>query len=256
MLALRSLLFNLAFYLNLIAFMVLGAVFYVTPRAWSIAALKVWARSSLLLLRWIVGLDVEVRGRENLTEGPLLVASKHQSLWETFALLPLFKDPAVVLKRELTYIPLFGWFALKFRMIPVDRSAGAPALRRMLETAEREKAAGRQIIVFPEGTRRAPGAPPAYRPGTAALYRKLDLPCVPIALNSGLFWPRRKFLRYPGTVIVEILPQIPPGLDRRQFDLVLQERIETATDRLVAEAGGPRDTNGTKRERQLDSAPA
>ena len=219
------------------------------------AALKVWARSSLLLLRWVVGLRVQFRGTELIPKGPLLVAAKHQSLWETFALLPLFDDPAVILKRELTYIPLFGWFALKFRMIPVDRTAGATALRRMMQAAARAKAEGRQIIVFPEGTRRAPGAPPAYRPGTAALYRQLELPCVPIALNSGIFWPRRKFLRYPGTVIVEILPLIEPGLSRRAFDQQLEDRIETATARLVAEAEASNPT-GTKREHSLDSGQA
>ncbi|MGF7160660.1 1-acyl-sn-glycerol-3-phosphate acyltransferase [Rhodoligotrophos appendicifer] len=235
MIALRSLLFNALFYVNLIAFMVIGCVFYVTPRAWSMAALKVWARASLLLLRVVVGTTMEIRGRENLPPGPVLVASKHQSLWETFALLPLFADPAVVLKRELTFIPLFGWFALKFQMIPVDRGAGSTALRRMLERATKAAAQGRQIVVFPEGTRRPPGAEAAYRPGTAALYRKLGVQCVPIALNSGLFWPRRRFMRYPGTIIVEILDPVPPGLDRRSFDRVLQERIENATASLVAE---------------------
>lgn len=235
MIQLRSLLFNLLFYVNLIAFMVLGCVFYVTPRAWSMEALKVWARSSLWLLKVVVGLRVEVRGRENLPAGPVLIASKHQSLWETFALLPLFKDPAVILKRELTLLPLFGWFALKFKMIPVDRSAGSKALRQMLDLAEKARLAKREIIVFPEGTRQAPDAAPDYQAGTAALYRKLNLACVPIALNSGLFWPRRQFLRLPGTVIVEILPAIEPGLDRKRFEATLQDSIETATARLVAE---------------------
>jgi 1-acyl-sn-glycerol-3-phosphate acyltransferase len=235
MIQLRSLIFNVLFYVNLIAFMVLGCVFYITPRRWSIEALKVWGRASLWLLRVIVGLKVEVRGRENLLPGPVLVASKHQSLWETFALLPLFDDPAVVLKRELTLIPLFGWFALKFKMIAVDRSAGSKALRLLLDDAEKAKLAGREIIVFPEGTRQSPDAEPAYQAGTAALYRKLDLPCIPIALNSGLYWPRRKFLRLPGTVVVEILPAIQPGLDRRRFDTALQASIEPATARLVAE---------------------
>lgn len=245
MLVLRSLVFNVVFYVNLIAFMVVGAVFYITPRAWSMAALKVWAQTSLKLLEIIVGLKFELRGGERLPKGPLLVASKHQSLWETFALLPLFEDPAVVLKRELTFIPLFGWFALKFRMIPVDREAGGKAVRQLMKRAQGAKEEGRQIILFPEGTRRAPDAEPAYRPGTAALYRTLNLPCIPIALNSGLYWPRRRFMRYRGTVIVEILEPIAPGLDRRSFDRELERRIETATAQLVAE-GRSSDTSGHK----------
>ena len=169
MLFARSLLFNAVYYLNLIAFMVLGCVFYVTPRVWSIAALKVWARTSVWLLRVITGTRMEVRGEENIPEGAVLVAGKHQSMWETFALLPLLDDPAVVLKRELTWIPIFGWFALKFQMLPVDRDAGAGALRRLIARAQQIVAAKRQILIFPEGTRRAPDAPPDYKPGAAAL---------------------------------------------------------------------------------------
>lgn len=235
MLFFRSLLFNAVFYVNLIAFMVLGCFFYVTPRAWSMAALQTWARSSLWWLKVIAGTRVEVRGKENLPQGAALVAGKHQSMWETFALLPLLDDPAVVLKRELTWIPIFGWFALKFQMLPVDRDAGAGALKRLIARAKQAVAAGRQILIFPEGTRRAPDAAPDYKPGAVALYLQLGVPCVPFALNSGLYWPRRKFMRHPGTIIVEFLPAIPPGLKRRDYSAALEEAIETATARLVAE---------------------
>ena len=236
MLFVRSLVFNVVFYVNLIAFMVFGCVFYVTPRRWSIAALKVWARSSLWWLKVIAGTTVEVRGREYLPAGEaVLVAGKHQSLWETFALLPLLDDPAVVLKRELTWIPVFGWFAVKFKMLAVDREAGASALKKLIARAREAVADKRQILIFPEGTRRAPDAPPDYKPGAAALYLQLDVPCVPFALNSGLYWPRRKFLRYPGKIIVEFLEPIPPGLKRREYSARLEEAIETATARLVEE---------------------
>lgn len=235
MLFLKSLTFNAIFYVNLIAFMVLGCFFYVTPRAWSMAALKAWARSSLWWMRVLTGTKVEVRGKENFPDGAALVAGKHQSMWETFALLPLLDDPAVVLKRELTWIPIFGWFALKFQMLPVDRDAGAGALKRLIGRARQAVADGRQILIFPEGTRRAPDAAPDYKPGAVALYLKLGVPCVPFALNSGLYWPRRKFLRYPGTIIVEFLPAIAPGMKRREYSAVLEEAIETATARLVAE---------------------
>ncbi len=235
MLALRSLCFNAMFYVNLIAFLVLGAEFYLTPRKWSIRALQTWARASQWWLKVLAGITVEVRGAENIPAGPVLIAGKHQSLFETFALLPLVDDPAMVLKRELTWIPVFGWFALKFRMIAVDRGAGAQALKSLIRQGQAAVAMGRQVIIFPEGTRRAPGASPDYKPGAAALYLKLGVPCVPFALNSGLYWPRRSFARFPGTIIVEFLPAIEAGLDRRTFAARLEAAVETATARLVAE---------------------
>jgi len=235
MIYLRSALFNIVFYLNLVLFLVLGSGFYFTPRKWSIRALQVWARSSLFWLRVIAGIRMEVRGVENIPQGACLVAGKHQSFWETFAILPLLDDPAMVLKKELTYIPFFGWFIYKFRMIPVERSAGTQALRSLIEAGEKAVADGRQVVIMPEGTRRAPDDPPDYKPGAAALYGKLGVPCVPFGLNSGIFWPRRQFLRKPGTIIISFLPAIPPGLGRKPFQARLEEAVERETARLVAE---------------------
>lgn len=235
MIYLRSALFNIVFYLNLVLFLVLGAGFYFTPRKWSIRALQVWAKSSLFWLRVIAGIRMEVRGAEHIPQGACLVAGKHQSFWETFAILPLLDDPAMVLKKELTYIPFFGWFIYKFRMIPVERSAGTQALRSLIEAGERAVADGRQVVIMPEGTRRAPDDPPDYKPGAAALYGKLDVPCVPFGLNSGLFWPRRQFLRKPGTIVISFLPAIPRGLARKPFQARLEEAVEGETARLVAE---------------------
>ncbi len=235
MTAIRSLLFNVLFYVNLVLFLVLGSPFFFTPRIWSIRALQVWARSSLWLLRVVAGIGMELRGREHIPHGPALIAGKHQSFWETFAILPWLDDPAMVLKKELVYIPWFGWFARKFRMIAVERSAGSAALRNLVRQAEACIAAGRQVVIMPEGTRRAPDDPPAYKPGAAALYATLGVPCVPFALNSGLFWPRRKFLRHPGTIVLEFLPPIPPGLPRKAFQAALEGAIEPATQALVAE---------------------
>jgi 1-acyl-sn-glycerol-3-phosphate acyltransferase len=138
-------------------------------------------------------------------------------VWETFALIPLFGDPAFIYKRELIWIPVFGWYLWKSDMVPVDRRARGGAIASMIESARRELGRGRQIIIFPEGTRTAPGAPPAYKSGLANLYAATDVPCLPIALNSGVFWPRRKFLRYPGTIVLEALDPIPPGLDKEAF---------------------------------------
>ncbi len=234
--ALRSTLFNVVFYLNLFVFLVIGSPLLFAPRRWAMAGLKFWARTSIWWLRVLLGIGLEIRGREHVPDGAILVAGKHQSLFETFALLPLFDDPAMVLKRELLFIPLFGWFGTKFEMIPVDRGAGATALRRLVERAAREVRDGRQILIFPEGTRRPPGAPPAYRPGAAALYLRLGVPCVPMALNSGLFWPRRQPMRGPGVIVMEFLPALPPGLSRAEFAKALEEAIEPAAARLMSES--------------------
>ena len=140
------------------------------------------------------------------------------------------------MKRSIRWLPIFGQYTIKTGMIHVDRAGKTAALRALTERAREEVAKGREIIIFPEGTRREPGAPPAYQTGIALLYRTLDVPVVPVALNSGLYWPRRSFLHYPGTIVVEFLPAIPPGLDSRTFLTQLEGAIEPATTRLVAEA--------------------
>jgi 1-acyl-sn-glycerol-3-phosphate acyltransferase len=233
---LRSIIFNIIFYVNLALFLIFGSWLFLCPRIWAIRGLQAWAKSSLWLLESICNIKFEVRGRENILAGPCLVAGKHQSFWETFAVLPLFDDPCMVLKRELTFIPLFGWFCLKFKMIAVERSAGSAALRKLVARGKEEIVRGRAIIIMPEGTRRGVDDPPDYKPGAAALYNALDVPCVPFGLNSGLFWPRRKFLRNPGTIIVEFLPAIPTGLPRKEFQKRLEAAIETSSTRLISEA--------------------
>lgn len=236
--AVRSLTFNVLFYVNLALWLVGGFFFLATPRKWSVRALQAWARSSDRLMKPIAGISVEYRGLEKIPPGPLLVASKHQSAWDTVGLLPIFDYPTMVLKRELLWIPVHGWFSMKFGMIGVDRSAGPKALRKLVADAKAAVADHRQVIIFPEGTRRAPGAEPDYKPGAAALYAGLGVPCLPIALNSGLCWPRRTFLRNPGTITVEILDPIPPGLPRKAFSKLLEERIEDATNALMAAGRG------------------
>jgi 1-acyl-sn-glycerol-3-phosphate acyltransferase len=233
---LRSIIFGIAFNLTTALFLVFGSPLLFAPRSWAMAGLKVHARTILWWLRLIVGTRMVVRGREKLPDGPFLVAAKHQSAWDTFALILLFRDPAVVMKSELMLIPLYGWFSRKFGMIPIRRERGPAALREMVREARDRVAAGRAVLVFPEGTRRAPGAPPDYKPGISLLYEGLGVPCVPLALNSGLFWPRRKLVRYPGTIVVEILDPIPPGRKRSEFKEELERRIESACRRLTEEA--------------------
>jgi len=234
-LLLRSIIFNVLFYLNLFVQIIAALPTLVMPRWGIIWVAKFWARSNLWLLRVICGTKVEFRGLEKIPCGPLLVSSKHQSLWETFALLPLLSDPAYIMKRELMWIPFFGWYTWKAGMIAVDRGKGSQALAEMNASARQEAARGRQIIIFPEGTRRPPGAEPRYKYGIVHLYAELGIPCLPIALNSGLFWPRRSIRRYPGTIRVEVLDPIPPGLGKEAFFERLQREVEAATARLVAE---------------------
>ncbi|WP_454915079.1 lysophospholipid acyltransferase family protein [Xanthobacter sediminis] len=236
MTALRSLVFQVAFYAVTTIYVFAFLPLLLLPRRvhWKYGVLA-WAATTGALLRVICGTRVEVRGRENIPEGPFLIAAKHQSAWETLALLPMFPDPAFIMKKELTFIPLLGWYFAKARMIPVDRSGGMAALKALTRYARREVEAGRQILIFPEGTRRPPGAPPDYKFGVAHLYGALGVPCLPVALNSGLYWPRRTLIKQPGTILVEILPPIPPGLGRAAFQARLEADIETASTRLLEE---------------------
>jgi 1-acyl-sn-glycerol-3-phosphate acyltransferase len=233
-LILRSVLFNLLFYLNLLLYMTAALPTLLLPHRAVIAFAKSWGRTNLWLLRAVCGIDVAWIGLDKIPAGPLIVAAKHQSTWDTFALLTLFEDPTFIVKRELMWIPLFGWYIWRARMIPVDRGARSQALASMTERARVELAQSRQLVIFPEGTRRAPGAEPAYKFGVAHLYAETGTPCLPIALNSGLVWGRRAFLRHPGTVRVEILDPIPPGLDRTKFYERLKRDMEAATTRLIA----------------------
>ena len=233
---LRSLLYNIVFYLNLAFWILLGLPTYFMPRKGIIWIATNWGRTSIWWMRIICNTRVEYRGVEKIPAGPLIVASKHQSAWETFALLQFFDEPLYILKRELTWLPLFGWYLLKAGMIGVNRSAGGRTLIDITKRAAEEIRRGRQLLIFPEGTRRPVGAPPAYRNGVSLMYNEAGVPCIPVALNSGLFWPRRTFLRYPGTIVIEFLDPIPPGLPRQEFAPRLQAVIEEASDRL-AKAG-------------------
>ncbi len=232
---LRSLVFNILFYVNLTILLCIALPTLLMPRRAVLTMAKTWGRTTLWLLRVICRIDVEWRGLDRVPSGGFIVAAKHQSIWETFALVTLFSDPTFIIKRELMWIPLFGWCTWRGGMIPVDRARGKASLAAMTRHARRALAEGRQIVIFPEGTRRAAGAEPKYKFGIAHLYEDCGAACVPVALNSGLFWPRRRFLRFPGTVTVEFLAPIPPGLDRDVFFATLQHDIETATARLIAE---------------------
>ncbi len=232
----RSLAFNALFYAAMIVLMIVALPVLALPRRVHLHFVRAYSRTSLWLLRTICGTKVEWRGVERIPQGACIVACKHQSLWETFSLYAILDDPTYILKRELMWIPLFGWHMRKAGLIPIDRSAGISALSRMTARARKELGRSRQVVIFPEGTRRPPGAEPSYKPGVAHLYAKAGVPCVPLALNSGLFWPRRSLLRYPGTILVEALDPIAPGLDARSFLAELENVLEDATARLIQES--------------------
>ena len=237
MLVTRSLAFNVAFYANLIAQMIVWTPFYfLAPRhlAWFVP--KFWARSSLKLQEWIAGTQSRIEGVENLPQGPFILAPKHQSFWDTISFFPYLKDPVYILKRELMWIPLFGWYVGKMRMIPIHRGSRSKALKEALKIARMRMADNRQLIIYPEGTRRAPGAEPAYKWGIVEIYAALGVPVVPVAHVAGLYWPRRRFLRYPGTLRARFLPPIEPGLGKEEFMARLIGETEAACDELLVEA--------------------
>jgi len=236
MTTLRSFLFNILFALWTALVFVLSLPTLVLPRsaAWWMGGL--WVRGALLLLRATVGLKHRVRGVEHRIAGPAIYAAKHQSAWDTLVFPLLLDKPAYVLKQELIRVPLFGSYLKQCGMIPVDREGGASALKQLRKAARAAVAQGRSILIYPEGTRTPPGERRPYHPGVAALYGDLGVPVIPVALNSGLFWGRRSFHKKPGTITIEFLPPIAPGLPRREFMQELQNRLERASERLAATA--------------------
>lgn len=235
MLFIRSLAFNLVFIIATLLQMLLYApVYFFLPHRYACFFPKLWARVSLFLLKIIAGIDMRIDGLEYLPKGKAyIIAPKHQSAWETFALLPYLDDPSYVLKRELMWIPGFGSYMYKMGMIPINRGAPIRALKQIISSAKQKIAAGRQILIFPEGTRREPGASPDYKIGIVSIYDSLKIPVVAIAHNAGLYWPKGSFFKYQGVIKVKILPPIEAGLDKKTFLKMLIERTETACDELL-----------------------
>ena len=238
MILVRSILFNILFYAFTLLVGVFGLPSFLFGRKAVQKVSRFWSGTLVAMARVVAGIDVELRGTENLPKGGAIVAAKHQSAWETLYFTELLDRPAAVMKQELVKVPIVGPYMRAMEMIPVDRKAGARALRQMVEDARAAASTGRAILIFPQGTRVAPGAKAPYHPGTAALYVGLGVPVIPVALNSGMYWSRNAFWKRPGKIVVEFLPPIPPGLDRKAFMARLEETLETATARLEAEARG------------------
>jgi 1-acyl-sn-glycerol-3-phosphate acyltransferase len=233
---LRSFLFAIVFYAWSVACAIAMVPMLAAPRSWLLAGMRFWSRSLNVLLKVICGIRVEIRGQEHVPSADALIASKHQTMFDVFVQFGVLKGSLFVFKKELLIIPIFGWIALKIGSIVVDRQGQATALRDMVRRAQEQFRLGdRQLVIFPEGTRKAPGAPPDYKPGVAGLYRELGVPVHPVATNAGVHWPAHGFLRRPGVIVYQYLEPIPPGLKRAEFMRLLEERIETASNRLLAE---------------------
>ncbi len=235
MILLRSLFFIAVFYLMSALTCLVMVPLLPMPRRFVARALRIWGGAVTWLLQMICGVRVEVRGLEHRPTGPALIAAKHQGMFDIFGQLPVLPDACFILKKELMLIPFFGWYCAKDRMIVVDRDGHSAALKKLVRDARNRMKEDRQLVIFPEGTRSAPGEPTEYKPGVAALYRELDLPCSLLALNTGVHWPRKGFKIYPGTIVFEYLPPIPAGLKRAEFMREMQTRIDTASNALLAE---------------------
>jgi 1-acyl-sn-glycerol-3-phosphate acyltransferase len=229
----RSVLFVALFYLWSVTVAVGFTPLLLGPTKGILWMFRFWNAGVIALLP-ICGIRVEVRGRQHIPTGPALVAPKHQCMLDVFAQFGVLPATAFVMKKELTWIPWFGWYSMRVGNIVVDREAHSAALRKLVREAKARFAEGRQVVIFPEGTRTPPGAAADYKPGIAALYRQIDVPVHPVATNSGVHWPAHGFIRKPGVIVFEYLEPIPPGLKREEFMRLLHERIETASDKLLA----------------------
>jgi 1-acyl-sn-glycerol-3-phosphate acyltransferase len=233
----RSAAFNAAAGVWTLALVLTAVLCLLLPPGTILRVSRVWMAGLQFLLRHLVGLDYEVRGRSSMPPGPAIYAFKHQSAWETVVIHLLLPNAAIVLKRELMQIPLFGWCLRRSGMIGINRAGRMRALRSLIGGARAALARGVSVVIFPEGSRTQPGRHVPYHPGVAALYLQLDRPVVPVALDSGLFWSRRSFVKRPGRIVVQFLEPIEPGLDRKAFMAELRRRLEGAADRLIDEAG-------------------
>lgn len=234
MIFIRSLLYSLWFY-GSIAIVGLVRLPFVFSRKGALDSIRYWAETQRFVLHWVCGIRTEFRGMENIPAGAAVIAMKHQSTYDTVAPFLFVPNPAFVLKKELTALPLFGLYAQRAGMIAIDRGGGLKTMKKMLAAARAESDQGRAIVIFPEGTRQDVDAPADLKPGAFAMYRALEAPCVPVALNTGLCWKGSGFLRRPGVAVFEALAPIEPGLDREHFTWRLKEALEPATRRLVAE---------------------
>ncbi|MDC0074526.1 1-acyl-sn-glycerol-3-phosphate acyltransferase [Alphaproteobacteria bacterium] len=232
MMKFKSFLFIICFFLWSIIINILFIPSLILPRNVIVFGQRFWALGSLAILKIATGVCYEVKGKSNIPDEAHIVALKHQSMWDTIVLHIILNDPAIVMKKELLKIPIYGWYCIKSKMIPIDRSSGPKSLKMLLKLSQQASKEKRPIAIFPQGTRISPGAKASYLPGVAALYKNLHIPVVPVALNSGLFWPKNKFIVKKGIITFEFLEIIEPGLDKKKFIKILEKKIEESSNKL------------------------
>lgn len=235
MLWIRSLAFNIAFWTTTACVALFGLpILFAAPRRWVMLTIRWYAKLVMVELRLISGVNVRIEGAERLPKaGAALIAAKHQSAFDTLVWLILVPDACYILKKELLRLPLWGWWATRSGQIAVDRAAGGSAMRHLIKAGRQAALDGRQLVIFPEGTRTAPHERVAYQPGIAALAAATGLPVLPVATDSGRCWARDAFLKRPGTITISVLPLLPAGLRREVLLTTLEAVIEGETDRLM-----------------------
>ncbi|SIS64458.1 lysophospholipid acyltransferase family protein [Phaeovulum vinaykumarii] len=232
---LLSFLFIVQMYVMMALFATLGIpLALLGGRAGAVRVVRAYCHWVRWSARVMVGLRSEIRGE--VPAGDVLVCAKHQSFFDIILIMSALPQGRFIMKKELRFTPFVGWYAKWIRCIPVDRGKKGAAIKAMI-AALRADDQGGQLIIFPQGTRVAAGVRQPYKVGAAVLYDEMKLPCVPVAVNVGVFWPRHGILRKPGLAVAEFLPPIAPGLEARAFLETLETRIETNSDRLMAEAG-------------------
>jgi len=229
----RSTIFNLLFYFwTLLVCVVMLPILFFPPKVVVVAG-RIWARGVVFMLRFICGIKMKIEGQENLPEGACIIASKHQSAWETIIFYALCESPAYILKREVNFLPFFGWYSARVKTIAVNRGAGAKAMRDLIKQAKDRLQNGRQIIIFPEGTRIKAGEKGYYKPGVAAIYMQTGSVVVPVALNSGICWGRNSWVKKQGVISLKFLPVIEAGLPKKEFMARLESDIESESNKLL-----------------------
>ncbi len=236
---LRSIIYLLTFLGWTLVVSILGLPTLIT-REGALRTTRFWAHGVRSMARWLVGVRFEIRGAENIPDGPCIIAPQHQSAFETYMLFLLFRYPVFILKESLQLIPLIGWYIKRGGLIAIDRKAGASAMRRVLRAADEVLSRGETLLIFPEGTRTPPGQYQEYKPGVVALYHHCNAPVIPVALNSGYYWGKTRLKKIPGTIIFEFLPPVPEGQDKEAFLQYLRTVLETASAKLPVPDCQPR----------------
>lgn len=209
-----------------------GTLTLIFPLRVMITYKNIWLKTCFIFMKYVLGLRYQMIGKENLPDGPYMIACKHQSALETFILPYEFEHLLIILKKELVNVPVIGWYFRKYRMIAVNRSNPKQALRQIVEGAKKTDLSKSPLLIFPEGTRTEPGVPSKYQIGIAVLYESLQVPVVPVAVNTGVFWPRKGLRRHPGLATLQFLPPIQPGLSKSEFMAKLENDIENASMKL------------------------